>query len=1438
MLWYGGAAVVLILIVAVLWLALGSGPRKGRSYRRAQHLLQEGKWLDALSTVRELQAMPPLSAAWEGRARSLMGECERAGSEAALAARDYEKAIGHAQTAAELLGLDLGQARNRILDAMLAEVYRLFAPGGIDEAERLLARILILQSPHPEATFWLGLFQLRRGNLDLALASLRTAREGKGKEFIDAPLYLGALLLRSGQPQEALRHLSEANRIEAGCPFVGWQLGQAIVAMGGDSGLAVRALQKALGPRGLPLWSRAPDKVWTEGFPGPARSFVSRFAAQQRYVCPVFGSDVSAMVRQGFLGLAQAQYRLGNYQESATIYGNLLQDAAPTLHVLRGLGLSLARLGRYDEAFKHLRAAHEQEEPKSPFTAGYLALCGAKGKPSRAEDKPNNVAWALRLMSRYFLLGDAEWASLHRAIFTEARALNVPVGLDDLMRCCDVLVSVEAADPESAAVYDQLALHHPESVRPAHAWLYCRAAQQHGFHGKADLVLFAAAFRQVAGLGNFYAQHQWDVEELEALYLARWSEPHPATFPEVLGPDYGPAGERLLLAQSFKHESAGQADAALHTAGVLLRLLPYSRHAHDRLACLYYRRGELDQAARVLHHWQTTHPDDPWAPIRRAVVEQQRNDPTAAIEAIDQALQSAQGSLRADVAFLGARLALTSLRPLLSPCSGEATGESAAGLGVSGHIERVFGFLETCLQERPDHAGALGLLTTMRWLMLDTNGIRSLAPRLAQPGIKDGRFQYFAAVGFLAVNDDAAAIDAAGRSSGEGALAIECQYLTGRAQLRRGDTGAAATALEKVARAPEAVSVNHARAWLGQVHFQAGNYDQAAFWWKAVEAGQRAAWKLDEPLRATLFLSALTAWEGNRFEDAAERFREAGRLGWRDRRLGPLLSLSLFKAGQRLLYQARGHDADSGLDVRDPAKLAEAAQFLNQAITTGCKDPAAHYLLALAHKHCDNPGEARAALRKIGEPDANVWLQMGLLSLQEKLPAQAETEFARAWELDSTSCAAAANLLFTRLSLGQTDHAARIIGSVIPLVRDETEARTLGLLRHLLESTGPLASGDGQLALARMTADDEQRLLQVLRGLGHLDMVCLLMHSLAKSRPDSDTVREANFEAVLLKGRKLVDRCEWGTAHRLLAGLVRQREMATHTLGALFNLSGCCACLNQEFPEGVKFFTAAVRATPNDGAIHQNLALAYEWQKNLTGAEPHWNRYFDILERRLTPSPHSPDSAAPVLFEGLHRLAGCYTEKEKWANALVYVERAHRLRPDDVDTLERLFTLYNQVRRPDDARRVLQRLRHLRPGEPQYALYELDLVELREIDDMDRWIGEIGRIVQAHPGEPRVEERALSMIGNMIPLMTRTGDQLTEQLNKVMRQVRGLPNYQIHWEKVHEVMRDLKRDFQKVRKTINKCMAVLTHSEHRRQLRTLGEHMDRKIEFCRDWQGN
>src|SRR5881227_3763618 len=102
-----------------------------------------------------------------------------------------------------------------------------------------------------------------------------------------------------------------------------------------------------------------------------------------------------------------------------------------------------------------------------------------------------------------------------------------------------------------------------------------------------------------------------------------------------------------------------------------------------------------------------------------------------------------------------------------------------------------------------------------------------------------------------------------------------------------------------------------------------------------------------------------------------------------------------------------------------PAHYAEAAQVLERAVQAGCQDANVFYLLALAHKRQGKVAEARNALRKITRPDANVVLQLGLLSLREQNLAQAEGEFTRAWEMDPTSYEACYNLLLTRLTLGK-----------------------------------------------------------------------------------------------------------------------------------------------------------------------------------------------------------------------------------------------------------------------------------------------------------------------------------------------------------------------------------------------------------------------------------
>jgi tetratricopeptide (TPR) repeat protein len=518
-----------------------------------------------------------------------------------------------------------------------------------------------------------------------------------------------------------------------------------------------------------------------------------------------------------------------------------------------------------------------------------------------------------------------------------------------------------------------------------------------------------------------------------------------------------------------------------------------------------------------------------------------------------------------------------------------------------------------------------------------------------------------------------------------------------------------------------------------------------------------------------------------------------------------------------------------------PGRYAEAAALLERALEAGRPEPEVAYLLALAYKRQGKTAEVRAALRRIARPDASVWLQMGLLSLREGQLAQAEGEFARALEADPSSYPACYNLLLTRLTLGQLDACRALAPRAVELAPAPQEGNFLRLLQALVDVEGRGGAAALDPALAEMAPDDEARLLQLLRGLGGLDVTQGLLRALAAARPDSPPVLEAYAEVVLVKARALADRGDWLPAERLLAPLTRFRGLTRTHQTALLNLLGCCCCLNQDFEGGVRHLAQAVKLSGNDARLCQNLALAYELQGQLAQADPQWNRYFDLLSAgaSLPRPPGQPDYLDRLGFEGLLRLAGRYSERERWAQALGYVQRAHRLRPRDPETLERLFHLYNHLKRPDDARRTLRQMREIRPNEPQYDLYELDLVELKSLGDIDRMLGEIDRVLKRHPNDGRVEERALNMVGNVIPLMSDLCDRLTEELSKVVDQVRSLPNYQINWSAVSEVVRDLQREFQKLRKITTKCLPLVTHEQQRRVIRDLADHIDRKIEVCR-----
>ncbi len=297
---YGTPAALILILLLVLWFVFGYGPRRRRGLKRARLRLKEGAWQDAVERVRKLRNLGLPSKNWRRTFDEFEADCVQTAAQRALDEGDFEEALQHLRKAAHLRGKDDFEARAGIQSAMLAEVRRLFAikhTSDTSDITDLIARAMLIQSPCREASFWQALCDLRAGHSDQALVNLQIARTGQARSlnlndglgdiatpdaappptlpFIDPPLYLGAILLMRNQPKEALRFLTEANRMDPGCPIVTLQLGAAMIAAGGDTNFAVRALQKALGLRGLGQWEGAPQRPGSRVSPNIAPTSAS-----------------------------------------------------------------------------------------------------------------------------------------------------------------------------------------------------------------------------------------------------------------------------------------------------------------------------------------------------------------------------------------------------------------------------------------------------------------------------------------------------------------------------------------------------------------------------------------------------------------------------------------------------------------------------------------------------------------------------------------------------------------------------------------------------------------------------------------------------------------------------------------------------------------------------------------------------------------------------------------------------------------------------------------------------------------------------------------------------------------------------------------------------------------------------------------------------------
>ena len=1394
---WGSLPAELVLVLAIVavaatvggvvgfWRVYGKGPRRQRADKRIREFLHRGNWQAAQAGVAELRQLGPASPEWAGRITNLEGECMRAAGDAALADHNFESAFEHHLAAAKLLGTGESDARARIIDGMLADLRERFAANSDEKAGKLAQRILQLQTPCAEASFWLGLSHIRENRPEQAQLALRAAVESADRRGIDSTLYLGMLLLRDSKPKEGLRFLGEANKAAPNSALIGWQLGMGLVASGGDPALATRALQKAAGPDGIPKFAKSPATFWKDVL--PADSYVAKLAARHDYVCPILGNNVAGMARQAKLALGQAYFRQDRVLEAVGVFQDLVNESEPTPALLRSLGIALCKLEHFDDAYAHLKSAYEQETTKSPLTACYLAYVATRARPSRPEDRPANIRWAMRLLADLAIPVEAEAARMAAVVFGEARGLGIPVPVEDLTRLCDTLLALNTVDYAAAWSIDELADSFPNAVRPAHSFLYGQAALK-GFRGEHDLDLLKQIFQHADAGREFYAARGWDPAAIERLYLERWVESNTG-FPDVFGPEYPARCERELLEQAKAQDAAGEHECAKATIDLLRRLIPPSAANLDQLAKLAWHRGEIDEAARLLTEWANQFPDAATPRLRLAVVAQHQANGDAAREHIRAALDRAKETERAKISFVGAKLALK-----------------------NGQFDEAVMLLDDCLQHDPKHADALWLRIALRWQRGGRAALATFAGALQIDDKSDPRQAFMAAVCQLQAGEFRAAEKSANVAAGASGWHADGQHLLGVIDSQRTDWPVAATRFEAATReAAESPLAEHAHAMLGRAKCEQRDFPAAARFWFDLPAAKRQAWGLDAILPGLAFMAGVQALSANDALIASDWLTKARELRVNDPRLGGLQDRAVVQAARHLFASNPRSNFDSVLPVLDKTSRSRGPAQLPAAL-----------LLSRIHRHAGRLPDARDVLRRISLMTPAILVEMGVVAVQDRQLSQAEEAFARALQIESDNFAAAANLFCTRLSLGNAAGAQELLPLLIAQSPDPQERNLYGYLQALLKG------GQVAPALAGMTPEEERKLIATLFGIAKLELAVPLLCLLAPARAQSREARQAQTLGMLRLGKQRFDRGDWLGAEKWLSPLAKARPTA-----AARNLLGLVACLTQDFSTGILHLQEALRLAGDDPRIHQNLALAFTWQGDHAEADLCWGRYLGTMEKKLPRPSGFFDYHERLRFQVLKHLGNLHYEGERWNQALSYIEEAHTLQPDNLELSERLFLLQVQAGRRDEARTTLNEMRHQRPKYPAYELYELDLIEIRSSEDLEKLLDVLGRVVDMFPDDPPSIEKAVIRV---TPALQYRADQLTKLMREIREDLRRLFEDSPGWYDALRDLRGVKRDLRRLRQVTRYCASLPIAEPQRRRLDTLTEELERKIEYCRRWE--
>jgi tetratricopeptide (TPR) repeat protein len=263
----------------------------------------------------------------------------------------------------------------------------------------------------------------------------------------------------------------------------------------------------------------------------------------------------------------------------------------------------------------------------------------------------------------------------------------------------------------------------------------------------------------------------------------------------------------------------------------------------------------------------------------------------------------------------------------------------------------------------------------------------------------------------------------------------------------------------------------------------------------------------------------------------------------------------------------------------------------------------------------------------------------------------------------------------------------------------------------------------------------------------------------------------------------------------------------------------------------MQYFLAALKLAGPDERLSQNAALSCEWQKLVDRAESHWARCLESLDRGLPAAPGVADYADRLRFEVLCHLGALFYDGQKWTKAVGYLQKAQQLRPDDPEILEKLYHLYQQVRRPGEAHRALKHLRKLRLGDPLLELYELDMTQVNHLNDAERVLAEIEGLVRRHGSDPRLEERAAGPVMNVVGYLKRLCRQQSGHLDKAVQRLRRYAGYG-DWPEMIDYLRDLHGRLQKCKRLTARCLLLAAAEPQRRLIRDLRHLIDRDTDRC------